>query len=321
MYALTSRRIEINLSREISKIIVSYKNFPQQNGILTITMIRDESDILDLWLEETSKWSDLMIIIDHLSSISTSEFLRNWSSRNNAIYARRESPKFLQAKYINSITEAAVQKLPKTAIIFPLDADEFLSALSIKNIKTEFNNGQNKPIKIFWRNSFPEYFRQNQNKINSSNKIYISKEKSKTHKVLATVQIIKNKKLRFTDGSHYLTDKLGAYAVTSPLPTVEILHLPLRNLEQYNKKIQNGIMANNAKKRFTIFQRKLSLHLYEMQAIPINLRETLFPLIVYTYGSVGELKTQDLFSEKKMNEDLSDLFTSSTLSNYLCAEQ
>jgi hypothetical protein len=232
----------------------------EKSGIITISMVRDEDDILDLWLKQTSQWSELMVIIDHVSSPKIAHKLVNWCENNNGIYLRYESPKYRQSYAVNSVLKNLLNYLPDSAIVVPLDADEFLSQRTIKNLHTVLKENPDINVRIPWRNAYPKTYKSIVDNINRSTPLKIAIQLSSSFKVSSTVGHIRRRNLRFSQGGHFLIRPNGYFADSESSDELEILHMPLRSLEQYNNKITKGINAYDAKNKLGIFQRRLGLH-------------------------------------------------------------
>jgi hypothetical protein len=207
--------------------------------------------------------------------------------------------------------------LPDSAIVVPLDADEFLSQRTIKNLHTVLKENPDINVRIPWRNAYPKTYKSIVDNINRSTPLKIAIQLSSSFKVSSTVGHIRRRNLRFSQGGHFLIRPNGYFADSESSDELEILHMPLRSLEQYNNKITKGINAYDAKNKLGIFQRRLGLHWLALRNIPEDIRELLFPIIIKKYGSVETFKLMILLNKEDIRKFTYINFTDQTFSDYL----
>jgi hypothetical protein len=279
-------------------------------------MIRNESDIIDLWLEATSKWSDLMVIVDHQSEERNAMKLREWCLRNKAIYLQYRSPKYSQAAVVNSVLKILLKRIPDHVIVVPLDADEFINSRVTSIIRETFSKDPGINLNLYWRNAYPDPIASPAS-ITPETQLCVSKRLSTTFKVCTTIKNLKQNGYLFSQGGHYLIRRTGSFADSLRAQNAEILHVPLRSLEQYENKICTGTKAYKAKNKFKLLERKLGLHWEVLNKIPSVQRNNYFPVIVKNYGDVPALNLSLILNENDIAKIASEHFNLMTFSTYL----
>ena len=281
-------------------------------------MVRNEDDIIDLWLEETKKWSDFMVIIDHLSDQQIATKLRDWCAVNSAIYLRYESNKYSQAALVNSVLKTIANKIPKHVVVIPIDSDEFISAKRIALILATLSKSPRTILKMYWRNAYPNSKSiKTEEVLSVDSNMHLCSQVSSTFKVCTTIGNIKEEGLRYSQGGHYLINPMGSFAESHSVSNVEMLHIPIRSEAQYENKISNGTRAYRAKNRFNIFERKLGLHWVILSEIPKEWRKDLFPVIVKNYGDSDLLGLSTILSQKDVQKMLEEEFLPFSIAAYL----
>ncbi|MCR8851202.1 glycosyltransferase family 2 protein [Lysinibacillus fusiformis] len=123
--------------------------------IICITPVKNEEWILELFLESTSKWADLIIIADQNSSDSSVEIAKKFPKvkiikNSSNIFNEPERQKIL-------LNEA--RKIPGKKVIFALDADEILTPNWESELKQIKLLPEGTVIQLKWRNLHPDRLR------------------------------------------------------------------------------------------------------------------------------------------------------------------
>ncbi len=94
--------------------------------VATISMVKDECDIIELFVKINSRMVDHMFVVDHNSRDGTSEILKQLKELHYplTIY-RSDDPDFPQAKVLSTVARR-VAATNEYAFLVPLDADEFI---------------------------------------------------------------------------------------------------------------------------------------------------------------------------------------------------
>ena len=97
-------------------------------NLAIVSMVRNECDIIELFIKINSRHAKMMVVVDHMSDDGTSSILEKMShSVANLRVLKYDNPSFQQSQVMTQI----VQQLAHEGIvdyIVPLDADEFLAS-------------------------------------------------------------------------------------------------------------------------------------------------------------------------------------------------
>lgn len=195
-------------------------------------MIRNECDIVEIFIKVNSRHASQIVIVDHASDDGTTEILRILSKSNPKIrVVNHKNPNFQQSKIITQIVNQLANENTVDYIV-PLDADEFLASTKsefdlisrIPELLTKDQVGTIEwqtycPISFdYFEKQAPIYsnFRKRSIEPESFSKLIIGNEYAKTCII--------------SEGNHVAThENLGFDPVKMPFT---IQHVPVRSSEQ-----------------------------------------------------------------------------------------
>lgn len=264
------------------------------NGLVSISMVRDESDILETWLDHLVSQFSNSLIFDHCSTPLVSETLRQWCEENRRVYIRIDEPAYIQeAVFVASADYLSEVFLSSTPLV-PLDADEFLSDKSARIILSYFEV-EKIPLVIKWRNAFPAEFLEQNAKFKSRTPINVFRRKSLIGKTILTTDIVRSNGVRWLAGNHIAVNGQGCFVQMNQRTNAEILHIPLRSVRQLREKIDKGNGSYQSMVKFRP-RRGMGFHWVEMDKVDDKLISA--PPFVFNYG----LQRKEKSSQKKSYE-------------------
>lgn len=207
--------------------------------IVSISMIRNESDILETFVRYHLQFIDQMIIINHRSVDSSAHILQCLQKEGLPIEVLEENCiDYQQSRLMTQLLKKAVHHY-KADWVLPLDADEFLVASGKENVREVLGNlPQNHVTKILWRNYAP-LPDDDINELNVLKRIqnYINYEKTKLYKILIPRSLGVKKRGVVGAGNHsYLKKRLIPKKMKqySSIFTdkLALAHFPVRSAEQ-----------------------------------------------------------------------------------------
>jgi hypothetical protein len=208
-----------------------------------MAIVKNEADIISLWLAHICELFDFAFIVDHLSTDGTREFLLNIAKATDKIYLYSfEHPGYFQSEITNELARIASQEHPGSWL-FALDADEFIAIKS----KTEFSGllqskQLNSILRLNWRNCLPIYLNDDRLiRINFS--CLYPQQQGIYDKVAVHSETLTKKQLRFIQGNHHLETISGELFQENLTEFLNIYHIPVRSMAHFAFKCAQGYVA------------------------------------------------------------------------------
>lgn len=211
--------------------------------IIAVSMVKNESDIIESFCRHTLTFCDEMLICDDRSTDNTREIIENMQKEglNIHLHSNVIDHGYYQMNLTNSLISHAVSSYGAD-IVLPLDADEFLlpkpncdvntreilesldstrtySAEWVHFIPTVFNRDNS----VF----LPKYFGQYCGYANGLPKNYHLNDKA-----IISSTFFKECGAYVNQGNHHFFTKEGISIEKTNLPMLMLAHLPLRSVEQ-----------------------------------------------------------------------------------------
>jgi len=208
-----------------------------------ITLIRNEQDILNVFLDHIDALFDEVYLLDHRSIDYSSKILINAANlRKGFRYIKVE----LNGHYQKEMSTILMHHLFENGAdyVFFLDCDEFFifkNRNELEQLILEL--GEKETIgSVRWINGFP--LDLSNSHLNYFSKLWISSEESPFSKVIIPRSAYEkyNKKLSIIQGNHLALDEDG-----KPLETKEIgqlVHIPIRSKEQLISKVIRSSLSD-----------------------------------------------------------------------------
>ncbi len=220
--------------------------------IVSISTVRNESDIIETFIRYHLRFFDHMIVVNHRSIDSTFIILENLYKEGLPIeiinYNSIEQP---QQRVLTEMMKRAV-RIYQADWVFPLDADEFIVYKGDGGIRDRLSQLSSDTVyRIFWKNYIPTP-NDNQLENNILKRIcYRKRNKSTVFKVLISGDIAKRKDTFLSFGSHRLLRKIlfkeREWRPIVLLNDIYIAHFPIRSEKQIITKAIIGWLCNIAR--------------------------------------------------------------------------
>jgi hypothetical protein len=264
------------------------------NGLVSISMVRDESDILETWLDHLTSQFSNSLIFDHCSTPLVSATLKQWCEENSRVYIRIDEPAYIQEAVFVACADYLSEVFLRSTPLIPLDADEFLSDKSARIILSYFEV-EKIPLVIKWRNAFPAEFLEQDAKFKSRVPINVFRTKSLIGKTILTTDMVRSHGVRWLAGNHIVVNEQGYFIQMNQRTNAEILHIPLRSVRQLRGKILKGNRAYQSMIKFRP-RRGMGYHWVEMDKVDDNSISA--PSFVFNYG----LQRKEKSNQRNSNE-------------------
>lgn len=217
--------------------------------IAAVSMVKNESDIIELFIRINSRFFDAIYILDHQSTDSTPEIIRLMKESGfNVFYTILKDTIYNQSK----ITSDAVNQISRMNLydyIMPIDADEFIPDIDSKLIKdflnsnkSDFNVGY-----IPWKTYYPinnQYYESRAPLY--ENFIPRASEKSQFYKIIISNEF--GKTCNVAMGNHDASNLSESVKYKKKLIPSYLIHIPVRNKQQIISKVILGSHAFKLKK-------------------------------------------------------------------------
>lgn len=216
--------------------------------LVIVTMIRNDSDIVEAFVRHHLPLVDHLIVLDHGSTDSTPDILRSLKSEGLPITLMHDpSLSFQQGPRITAMARQAFTQLGAD-YVFALDADEFLKVESryvLEQALADVVDGR--CGQVAWQN-YVVTAQDDGNCVNpvARMRFRASSEPREEHKVVLSRRMLDDVRWQVSPGNHFLVRELSSgteTAATSSLPSVRIAHYPIRSQEQLHQKIILGWLS------------------------------------------------------------------------------
>jgi hypothetical protein len=200
-----------------------------------ISVVKNESDIIEIFIRHNLKYLDHLYIVDHRSQDNTLEIISNLKNEGyNLEISRNSSPRHVQAEVFNKL----IREIDADFITF-IDADEFLVSKDFQGVLSSLPD--EKVSFINWHNYLPHKSdNKNENNVLKRIKYKLSPPDTNQHKALIPNKIYSNPNSFVLLGGHeiyYKIDKELKVASYQTISSIHLAHFPGRSLDQMKKKV------------------------------------------------------------------------------------
>ena len=221
------------------------KPLREKNSLTLVSMVKNEREVIESFCAHALSLFDRVVIIDHLSSDGTREFLALLSEK----LPNLECYFFEDAGYYQSelMTWAAKSILaPKTAgWLFFLDADEFLPFRTREEFDLALSHLRAFPIiSMPWLNLVPLDWENTE----VDCRHYLRPHKpSRFRKIAFQPSLLDGADFVVGQGNHAVTLKKRRKKKLFSERAFPIYHVPIRTKQQFQQKILKGLQGDNQK--------------------------------------------------------------------------
>lgn len=213
--------------------------------ITSISVVKNESDIIESFVRFNLKFIDHMHIIDHTSSDSTPTIINKLIDDNLPITLHTiKSLDNQQGKWTTDLArKLALTK--DTDIIIPIDADEFIL---FEGDKEEFNKAVepalNKPVLYPWVTYAPS-LKDEVKEVDALKRITYRRksEGNQFYKTIVSAKLILNPTYLVATGAHVVGRADNKKVEHQKINNIKLAHFPIRGEEQMLGKIVLGELS------------------------------------------------------------------------------
>jgi glycosyltransferase involved in cell wall biosynthesis len=215
--------------------------------IFSISMVKNEMDIIESFVRYNVNYLDGMIILDNGSTDRTLNILESLKNEGLPIFVNEDDTRdFDKVLKMNHLLKKAVYEF-NADIIVPLDADEFLLSPN-KGDPREFLEKLESPNYYVakWKVYVPDFNKNEVEKFIPSKITMARDDSSRTwhtlYKVIIPRKLVTDYDVRLTRGSHSLVFDPKYKEVLNRIinPNLRIAHFPIRSKEQTVSKVCVG---------------------------------------------------------------------------------
>ena len=206
--------------------------------IIVIGIVKNEADIIEIWLGHLCSLFDLVYLIDHNSTDGTYEIIMEAAKKTGKIRLLSFHDLGDFQKEIMHEVIKAVSKDYQNAWIFPCDADEFYPFDNQPQFRhAVLENRKDNILQFIWKNCMPLSLILDQN-IRSTTLVLKPPFNGDYHKVAFHSSNYLSKNWQIVQGNHNLIGSSGG--VVSGIHRVNmgvLLHFPIRSVDQFVYKL------------------------------------------------------------------------------------
>jgi hypothetical protein len=216
--------------------------------LVSVTMIKNDSDIVEAFVRHHAALLDHLVILDHGSTDATPSILQALRAEGLPLTVLHDaSLSFQQGPRVTDLARNAFTRLGAD-FVFPLDADELLKVSSRQALEQALLGiPPGKCGQIAWQN-YLVTAEDDAACVNPVERLrYRARLETKDeHKVVLGRSMLDDKRWQVSNGSHHLARDLASGTETAAATTlsgIHIAHFPLRSQEQLHQKIILGWLS------------------------------------------------------------------------------
>ncbi len=209
--------------------------------LICVGMVRNEMDILELWVGHLVSLFDQVILYDHLSTDGTRQRLAELAAQNHKLEVRHyDEPGYDQSGLMTK-TFVQISRDISDGWLFFLDADEFIMAVDANSFRAQLADFvAATTIVMPWCNAYTSD--AGGQTISADTAIAGWRERSNGfYKVALNLKFSRHIKT-IRQGNHSVAYRKRPFL--RKIPAFDMLHLPIRSPEQIATKLSVGVAAN-----------------------------------------------------------------------------
>jgi hypothetical protein len=201
-------------------------------ALVTISMVRDEADVIATWARWHARRASRMLVTLHRSQDATRPILESLRAEGLPLDIRMSDvPRYAQAEILNGLLREAAAL---GDWVLPLDADEFL----VGETDVLAMLDPSRPWLLPWKTYVPMPDGPADGDILTRMTRRRRTERPQFHKVLVPAALARTGTLGM--GSHLLRDAAGTPLRADPAPGLALAHFPVRAERQLRRKVIAG---------------------------------------------------------------------------------
>ncbi|MEO0544543.1 MAG: glycosyltransferase family 2 protein [Pseudomonadota bacterium] len=221
---------------------------------VALCIIRNEQDIIEPFLRHTANLVDLIFVVDNCSTDSSREIISKCSRElGNIVATDLPDDGFNQSETMTRALQH-VQSIALADFVLFLDADEFVSASSKQELRTVLRRLSPMTIGLMpWATYVPDPTLSEADYPDPLDRLTMRREKESPQFYKAVLRMAGgfDPGLKISMGNHFILDGKGLVLPSQVLDDLELIHFPLRSVDQL---LAKGVIAWEANKRRTTYK-------------------------------------------------------------------
>ena len=262
--------------------------------LVIASMVRNEEDILEVFLRHHCRLADRVILTLHRCTDSSADIAAALQHEGLPIEIQREErAHYVQSEVITDCMHRAADELGADWFL-PLDADEFLTCA--RDVRTELAQRRtDAPLALHWKTYVPWYDDAPEPNPVRRLRRRLRREPVATPNLALPAALARRRELRVELGNHWLTDtRTGKRVRARKDSALWLAHYPVRSVEQLRAKVAATWPALRARDAYRDGEGWHCKRLYERFASgPVSAAE--LPALAVNYfdrkGSALDAKT------------------------------
>ncbi len=212
--------------------------------LAVVAMVRNEADIIRVFARHVLALFDEIVIVDHRSDDGTAEYLAAVAEANPRVeILRLEEPSYIQSVTMTHVVRDRPQ-LRDADWVFFLDADEFLPFAGRHDLEQALDRFRSCPvISMRWQNLIPETYWDSEISLHDETPFLVPPVPSPFRKVAFQPARVPLERIVVAQGNHALVETLNGLELPVFDADFELLHLPVRSVDQIVLKLTQGVLA------------------------------------------------------------------------------
>jgi len=249
LHYVTSGRAEGRSAQPSQMVAAHFDDEPENPTPQTlktgvILMIKNEIDIIRIFIEHALALFDTIVIVDHNSDDGTYETLSSISKITGRIVLfRLLETEYLQALTMNHIARTC-ERLDDVDWLFFLDADEFLPFETRESFHSALEkHSRSNVISMNWNNLVPQQYWDSESDENDEESFLISPSPSGFKKIAYQPKKLDRAKIWVAQGNHSVLKTKNGLEIASTTVNFPLLHIPVRSKNQLLFKLNQGVIS------------------------------------------------------------------------------
>lgn len=224
--------------------------------IFSISMMKNEVDIIETFIRYHAYILDGMVILDNGSTDGTVDIISKLISEGLPVYLLFDNnPAYNQSEITTGLFYETMNKF-NPDFILPLDVDEFITSPDHTDIRYFIDNklSEDKLSFLSWITYVPNED-DNHSEINVLKRLRYrrSEQNNCDEKVIIPIAIGSKYKIKIKQGNHDLETMDGVEFKKDHLNSLGLAHYPIRSVDQAKSKYLVGWLANLARPKQVLF--------------------------------------------------------------------
>ena len=206
--------------------------------IIGITMVKNEEDIIEVFVRHNMKFLDALVILENMSTDNTKEILKKLQYENLPIVVIDDPVlEYKQSDKMTNLAKSVFDKF-KPDYIIPIDADEFITIDDMNLFQKELSNLNSNDLGFLQR---PTYLSTEMDDTSEINVLKRMKHRVKdysdiSYKVIIPSKILATDNFTIMQGNHnvILNNKNKVNGIV--LKSINLSHYPIRSKEHVKSK-------------------------------------------------------------------------------------